>query len=54
MWPTQPTSHWLPGTHSPGLQRPEREADRSPLSTVDVKNERIYAYTPYKSLWRSA
>jgi hypothetical protein len=37
--PTHPPIQWVPGgTPSPGLKRPRSEADRSPPSSVEVKN----------------
>jgi len=36
--PTQPLIHWIPGDLTPGLKRPDREADRSPPSSAEVKN----------------
>jgi hypothetical protein len=30
----------------PGVKRPEREADHSPPSSVEVKNEWSYTFTP--------
>jgi hypothetical protein len=31
--PTQPPIQWVPGVLSPGVKRPEREADYSPTSS---------------------
>jgi hypothetical protein len=36
--PTQPPVQWVPRALSPGLKRPEREADNSPPSSAEVKN----------------
>jgi hypothetical protein len=35
--PTQLPIHWVPGALSPGVKRPGREADQSPLSSAEVK-----------------
>jgi hypothetical protein len=46
--PTQPPIQYVPWTISPGLKRPEREADHSPPSSADVKERWIYTSTsPY-------
>jgi hypothetical protein len=37
--PTQPPIQWVPGALSLGVKRPEREADHSPPSSAEVKNE---------------
>jgi hypothetical protein len=42
--PTQPFIQWVPRTLTPGLKRPEREADNSPPSIAEVKN--VWSYTP--------
>jgi hypothetical protein len=34
---TQPPIQWVPGTRSLGVKQPEREADHSPPSCVEVK-----------------
>jgi hypothetical protein len=37
---TQPPVQWVPGVFSPGVKaRPGRDADHSPLSYAEVKNE---------------
>jgi hypothetical protein len=36
--PTQPIIQWLPGTLSPGVKQPRREADHSPPPIAEVKN----------------
>jgi hypothetical protein len=33
------------GPFSPGVKRPEREADHSPISNAEVKNAWRYTYT---------
>jgi hypothetical protein len=35
--PTQPPIQWVPGAPSPGVKRPEPEADHSPPSSAEVK-----------------
>jgi hypothetical protein len=38
--PTQPPVQWVPGVLSPGVKaRPGRDADHSPPSSAEVKNE---------------
>jgi hypothetical protein len=38
--PTQPPVQWVPGVLSPGVKAgPGRDADHSPPSSVEVKNE---------------
>jgi hypothetical protein len=37
--PTQPPVQWVPGVLSPGLKRPECDADHSPSSNAEVVNE---------------
>jgi hypothetical protein len=44
--PTQPPIQWAPGALSPGVKRPGREADHSPLSSAEVKKMCIYTSTP--------
>jgi hypothetical protein len=44
--PTQPPIQWIPGTLSPGVKRPGREADHSPPTIAEVQNTWIYASTP--------
>jgi hypothetical protein len=33
----QPPIQWVPGVLSPGVKRPEREADHSPPASAEVK-----------------
>jgi hypothetical protein len=40
---TQPPIQWVPGTLSPGLKRPGREADHSPRASAEIK--KIWTYT---------
>jgi hypothetical protein len=44
--PTQPPIQWVPGALSLGVKRPGHEADHSPLSSAEVKNEWRYIFTP--------
>jgi hypothetical protein len=37
--PTQPPVQWVPGVLSRGKARPGRDADHSPPSSAEVKNE---------------
>jgi hypothetical protein len=46
--PTQLPTQWVPGTLSPELKRPEREAGQSPPTSADVKKTWSYTSTlPY-------
>jgi hypothetical protein len=40
--PTQPPIQWVPGALSPGIKRPDREADHSDPSSAEVKNAWSY------------
>jgi hypothetical protein len=44
--PTQPPIQWVPGALSLGVKRSGREADHSPPSGAEVKNEWSYVSTP--------
>jgi hypothetical protein len=44
--PTQPPIQWVPWALSLGVKRPGREADHSPPSNAEVKNECSYTSTP--------
>jgi hypothetical protein len=50
--PTQPLSQWIPRTLSLGVNRPEYEADNSPLSSAEV-NEwvELYFFSPNTPSW---
>jgi hypothetical protein len=53
--PTQPPIQWVPEVLSPGVKRPGREADYSPPSAVEVKNQ--WSYTCISQIclqWRDA
>jgi hypothetical protein len=41
--PTQPPIQWIPKALFPGIKRPDRQADHSPPSSVEVKNARSFA-----------
>jgi hypothetical protein len=43
--PTQPPIQWVPGALSSEVKRPEREADHSPSTSVEVKKTWMYTYT---------
>jgi hypothetical protein len=46
---------WTPGTLSPGVKRPGREADHSPPTNAEAKKTQICASTAHPHvLWRSA
>jgi hypothetical protein len=44
LWPTQPPVLWIPGDRSLGVKWPMQEADHSPPSSADGKNE--WSYKP--------
>jgi hypothetical protein len=44
--PTQPPIHWVPGTLSPGVKRPWREADHSLPTSAKVNKTWTYTFTP--------
>jgi hypothetical protein len=52
--PIQPPNQCLPGTLSPGVNRPGREAGRSPQSSAAVKNGGAILPLPYMSSWHIA
>jgi hypothetical protein len=46
--PTQTPSQWVPGVLSLGIKRPGREADKSPLSSAEVKEcVELYLHPQY-------
>jgi hypothetical protein len=52
---TLPSIQWVPGALSLGVKRPEREADYSPPSSVEVKEcVELYLYSPSTPSWRGA
>jgi len=44
--PTQPPIQWIPWAFKPGVKRPGREANHSPPSSAEFKNEYSYTSTP--------
>jgi hypothetical protein len=51
---TQPPIQLVSGALSPGVKRPEREADHSPPNSAEVRNTWIYTSLPHTSSWRGA
>jgi hypothetical protein len=43
---TQPPIEWILVALSPGVKRQERDADRSPPTSAEVKKMWIYTFTP--------
>jgi hypothetical protein len=52
--PTHPPIQWVPGLRSPGVKRPDREADHSPPSSAEVNNGGAIPPPPRMSSWLSA
>jgi hypothetical protein len=56
--PTQPPVQWVPGgtggSFPGGKARPGRDADHSPPSSAEVKNEELYVLSPHVPPWRAA
>jgi hypothetical protein len=52
--PIQPPIQWVLGVLSPRIKRQEREADHSPPSGAEVKNDGDIISLPYTSSWRNA
>jgi hypothetical protein len=48
---TQPPLQWIPGTLSPGIKGPGREADHSPASSAEIKNDEAIPALPLMSSW---
>jgi hypothetical protein len=48
--PTQPPFQWAPGSLSPGVKRPGREADHSSPSSTELKNGGAVPPLPYMIL----
>jgi hypothetical protein len=44
--PAHPCIQWTPAAHSPRIKRPGHEADLSPSSRAEVKNDWSYTPTP--------
>jgi hypothetical protein len=51
---THPPIKCVPGALSQGVERPEHEADRSPPSSVEVKNSGVIPALHRTSSWRNA
>jgi hypothetical protein len=51
---TQPPIQWLPGALSPGMKRPEHEADHSTPSSAEVKNDGDIPPLVHGFSWRGA
>jgi hypothetical protein len=49
--PTQPPIQWVKETFPQEIKRPGREADRSPPSSVDFKNDAAMPPLPNMSFW---
>jgi hypothetical protein len=49
----EPSIQWVSGALFPGVKPSRREADNSPASSADVKNEELYLH-PHTSSWHSA
>jgi len=47
----QPPIKWVPGSFSPGVKRPVREADHSSQRSFEVKNAWSYTPLPHTSSW---
>jgi hypothetical protein len=46
---THPPIQWVPGTLSPGINLPGREADQSPPTSAEVKkNVDLYMHSPIR------
>jgi hypothetical protein len=54
MGTTQPSIQWVPRAIFPRAKRPRREADHSPLSSVEVKNATDIYPLPSNSSGRGA
>jgi hypothetical protein len=52
--PSQPPIQWVPRPPSPGVKQQGRQADKSPLSSAEVKNGGAIPPLPYMSSWHSA
>jgi hypothetical protein len=44
--PTHYPIQWAPGDFTPGVKRPSREADHSPLDSAEVRNAWSFKSTP--------
>jgi hypothetical protein len=52
--PNQPPARWLPGAVSPELKLTGREADNSPPSSAEVKNDGTTPPLLHTSSWHGA
>jgi hypothetical protein len=52
--PSLPPIQWVPGAVYLGVKRSGCEADHSPQSSAEVKNEWNYTSTPHTPTWRGA
>jgi hypothetical protein len=48
---TPPLIQWVPGTLSPGVKQPRREADHSPQSSAGIKGGGVIPRLPHMSSW---
>jgi hypothetical protein len=51
--PTQTPIHWVPGAISPDVKPPGLEANHSPQSSAEVKNDGVIPPFPHISSWHS-
>jgi hypothetical protein len=51
--PTHPPVHWVPRVLSTGVKRPGHEADHSPLSSAEIKNDGVIPPLLHMSSWHS-
>jgi hypothetical protein len=47
--PTETPTEWAPGAHSPGVRRPEREANHLPHLLPKLGMMQLYRHSPYTS-----
>jgi hypothetical protein len=52
--PNQLLIQWVSGGCSPGVKQPECEADHSPPSSAEVKNDGVIPPLPSTPSWRGA
>jgi hypothetical protein len=50
---TQPPTHWVPGALYPEVKQQRREADRSPTTSAELKNDGAIPTLPHTSSWFS-
>jgi hypothetical protein len=51
---SQPPTQWVPRSLSPEIERLGREADHSPTSSAEVKNDETLLPLPHTPSWRGA